>query len=313
MIAGAAHADTGSPVAVSLEELIRYRQAGASLSLRSVRSKAASSGALLAAFKGRGMEFDESRPYQVGDDPRNFDWRVMARTGKPYTKLFREERERPVILWVDLRRPMFFATRTAFKSVLAARAAAILAWSAIEHGDRVGGLLFSERDHVELRPRNGRRAALRLLHLLSAHPAWQQETVTAGQVDDGHDALARLRRVARPGSLIFLISDFRNLGDTAEALLHQLSKHCDLVTLFISDPLERELPPPGRYRVGVPGREWTIDTGDEAFRSDFATRYADRLERVLGWSQGPGVFFLGCGTDEDLLQRLQERFGRSVR
>ena len=88
------------------------------------------------------MEFDESRLYQPGDDIRNMDWRVTARTGKPHTKLFREERERPVFVWVDYRAPMFFATQGVFKSVFVARMAALIAWNAVQQGDRIGGLIF---------------------------------------------------------------------------------------------------------------------------------------------------------------------------
>ena len=110
-----------SPVRVTQAELIRLAAPARLLSLDAMRARARRGGQYLSHFKGRGMEFDEARPYQDGDDPRNIDWRVTARTGKPFTKLFREERERPVLLWLDLRAAMHFATRGSFKSVLAAR------------------------------------------------------------------------------------------------------------------------------------------------------------------------------------------------
>ncbi|MDH5485082.1 MAG: DUF58 domain-containing protein, partial [Gammaproteobacteria bacterium] len=122
-----------------------YRDAQ-KLPLKPSKIRAHMAGSFLSAFKGRGMEFDESRPYQPGDDIRALDWKVIARTSKPFTKVFREERERPVLLMVDYRRPMFFGTRNAFKSVLAAKAAALLAWSCAQHGDRLGGLIFSEQE-----------------------------------------------------------------------------------------------------------------------------------------------------------------------
>ena len=122
----------------------------------------AASGGHLSPYKGRGVEFDESRPYQPGDDLRTIDWRVTARTGKPHTKVFREERNRPVFVWLDLRRPMLFATRGAYKGVRAAEMAALIAWSAVANGDRLGGLVFSETQHHELRPALGLRSALRL-------------------------------------------------------------------------------------------------------------------------------------------------------
>ena len=116
-------------VSISPATLIQLRQPGESLALPSVRIKAKQTGTYLSQYKGRGMEFEEHRPYQPGDDIRNIDWRVTARTGIPHTKVYREERERPVLFCVDYRRPMFFATRGVFKSVMAAKAAALLAWS----------------------------------------------------------------------------------------------------------------------------------------------------------------------------------------
>ena len=109
-------------------------------------------GGHLSRFRGRGMEFDESRIYQPGDDPRNMDWRVTARSGRPHVKLFREKRERPVWLLVDIGPRMRFGTRVAFKSVIAARAAALLAWAAADRGDRVGGMVFDESRSFERRP-----------------------------------------------------------------------------------------------------------------------------------------------------------------
>ena len=131
-------ATTRSPARIELAELINLKPAGESINLAGLRVHALSAGGHLSPFKGRGVEFDESRPYQEGDDLRTIDWRVTARTGEPHTKVFREERNRPIIAWIDLRREMMFATRGVFKAVIAAESAAIVAWSAIAHGDRLG-------------------------------------------------------------------------------------------------------------------------------------------------------------------------------
>ena len=116
------------------------------------------------------MEYDESRLYQPGDDIRNIDWRVTARTGKPHTKLFREERERPVHVWVDLRAPMFFATRGKYKAVRAAELASLFAWTACQQGDRIGGIVFSDNSHHELKPQRGKSAVLRLIKFMVEAP-----------------------------------------------------------------------------------------------------------------------------------------------
>ena len=151
---------------VSLHGLILLSQYAGGLKLRRSGIQAAKGGNYLSSFKGRGMEFDETRLYTPGDDARNVDWRVTARTGKVHTKLFREERERPVFLSVDARNAMFFATRGVYKFVQSARLAALTAWAAQRHGDRIGGQVFTETGGFELKPEHGRKAVLHLLQKL---------------------------------------------------------------------------------------------------------------------------------------------------
>ena len=154
-------------VRVSVASLLALHHGSASLAMQPRQVRALTSGAYLSPFKGRGMEFDEVRPYMQGDDVRSIDWRVTARSGKPHTKLFREERERAVLLWIDLRAAMFFATRGAFKAVRAAQAAALLGWSALHNGDRLGALIFNEQHHDELRPKRGQPPFMHVLRRLA--------------------------------------------------------------------------------------------------------------------------------------------------
>lgn len=256
-------------------------------------------------FKGRGMEFDESRLYQPGDDIRNIDWRVTARTGKTHTKLFREERERPVFLWVDLRAPMFFATRGRFKSVFASQLAGMLAWSAVHHGDRLGGVIFSETTSRELKPHRGKTGVLRFINKLVEHPAWQEPY--KGQSDKtaiGRE-LIRLRRVTRPGSMIFLISDFRYLNDTDENQIIRLSKHNDVVMIFIRDVLEEALPRDGQYRISDGRKELSIDTFDKNYTEEYHKRYLRQAERLFRLSRMSNIFLISCTTADDPLQVLK--------
>jgi uncharacterized protein (DUF58 family) len=259
------------------------------------------------------MEFDEVRPYQPGDDIRSMDWRVTARTGKPHTKLFRDERERPILLWVDLRTPMFFATRGMYKAVAAARAAALLAWSAILQGDRLGGLIFSEHKHVELRPQRGSSAALHFMKQLVEHPAWTDRAQsTVGDRDASLHALGRLRRVARPGSLIFLISDFRNIGEEAESHISQMARHNDVDMVFMFDPLERELPPPGIYQVSNEQETLILNTREEKVRETYRQRFDSHLERWRRRSRLSGMYLISCSTEQNVLHALQRGFGSRV-
>ncbi len=259
------------------------------------------------------MEFDEARPYQPGDEIRNLDWRVTARTGKVHTKLFREERERPVFLWVDYRASMFFATRGAYKSVLAARAASLLAWAASHRGDRVGGVIFSELEHGEFKPRRGKSTVLNIIKQLAEHPAWELNNPQVGDPEAIRHAMERLRRVARPGSLIFLISDFRGLQAAAETSLAQLARHSDIVMLSIFDPLEQELPPPGRYRLSNGELEITLNTRDRELIRIHRRRFLAHQEHLQSLSERHRIYLLNCATTDDPVKILQQGLGAKPR
>ena len=301
------------PVRVSLTSLIGLRHAARSLPLKATKIRAQRSGGYFSPFKGRGMEFDEVRPYQPGDDIRSLDWKVTARTGKPHTKLFRDERERAILLWIDLRSPMFFATRGMYKAVAAARVAALLAWSAVLQGDRLGALIFSEQKHVELRPQRGSRAALHMMKQLAEHPAWADRTTSS--TADRHtalQALGRLRRVARPGSLVFLISDFRNIDDEAESHISQMARHNDVDMVFMSDPFEREMPPAGMYRVSNEEETLILDTREASIRKSYRERFDARYDRWQRRGRLSKIYMLPCSTDQNVLHTLQRGFGSPV-
>lgn len=300
--------DGDNLVRVSTEALIKLRVDAEGLSLKASRIAARQSGNYLSRFKGRGMEFDEARLYQPGDDVRNLDWRVTARTGKPHTKLFREERERAVLTWVDMRPTMFFATRGAFKSVIAARAAALVAWSANQQGDRLGGLVFNAEGHHELRPKRGKAAVLKLLQQLSRASSWQSQHNE--QESDANNALARLRRVAKPGSLIFLFSDFRNLGGQAESHLVQLARHNDVVLFHIHDPLEQDLPKRGVYRVTW-GENSKLFTGSKTTQLNYQQHFQQHCDELQQLARFPGIYYLSCSTSDDVLQTLQSGLGQA--
>jgi uncharacterized protein (DUF58 family) len=298
-------AEINEAVEVSVPLLVRLNREAAGISLRRRRILAHHGGDYQSPFRGRGMEYDESRPYQPGDDIRNIDWRVTARTGRPHTKLFREERERPVYLWADLRRSMFFATRGCYKAVTAARAASLLAWSAAREGDRIGGVIFSDHQHNELKPHRGKTAVLRFINRLAGHPAWSAGQRAGFDPEAGGRALLRLRRVVRPGSLIFLLSDFRGLDERAWSQMTLLSRHNDLVLVFIYDPLERDLPPPGLYRIDDGEGEAILDSFDAAQVEAHRRRFDEHLRSLEEAASRAGMFLLSCSTTEDPLRVLQ--------
>jgi len=299
-----------SPVSVSQAGLIRLAAPARAIALNVLRVNSLQTGAYVSRFRGRGMEFDESRPYQPGDDPRSIDWRVTARSTTAYTKLFREERERPVLVAVDLRSNMHFATQGCFKSVNASRAAALLSWAAHHRGDRLGGLIFGDTTHRELKPRLGRRAALRFVHELVEHPDWGRRNTELVNRDALTQAMSALRRVARPGSLVVVISDFVGFTRAAQSYLSSVASHNEVLAVFLNDPLERQLPPPGRYRLVSPHDELAIDTYAAPARRDYENAFEERLEELEKFCQRYGVHLMPMSSDDDPVSTLQTALGR---
>ncbi len=307
--------DNASPVSVSQPGLIRLNGPARAIALDVLRVNSLQTGAYVSHFRGRGMEFDESRPYQPGDDPRSIDWRVTARSTTAYTKLFREERERPVLVMVDLRASMHFATQGCFKSVNASRAAALLAWAAHHRGDRLGGLIFGDTTHRELKPKLGRQAALRFVHQLAEHPDWGVRERPDG--GDGEQqltqAMSSLRRVARPGSLVVILSDFLGLSRAAQSYLSSVARHNEVLALFLNDPIERELPPPGRYRLVTGDDEMAIDTYTKAARDDYRNEFETRSHELETFCHRYGIHLMPLSTGDDPVATLQTALGRRSR
>ena len=306
--------ETGDDIVrVRQSTLIGLNRDARSLPLISNSVKAQMAGGYLSAFRGRGMEFHESRPYQPGDDIRAIDWRVTARSGRTHTKVYREERERPVLLWLDLSRSMFFGTRQCFKSVLAAKLASLFAWSSVQHGDRLGYLVFSEQQHIEFRPSRGKRSALHFIQQLVAHEAWEQSESATLDADTAIKALIRLRQVTRPGSLLILLSDFRFLDERCHGQLAELARHNDVVMLHISDPFEHELPIQEKFRVTDGAASLDIDPGNRELRDQYRQRYQDQTETLKRLGDELGLFLIEIATDQDLMAQLQAGLGMKQR
>jgi uncharacterized protein (DUF58 family) len=211
------------------------------------------------------MDFLESRNYQPGDDIRNMDWRVTARTGKAHTKIFQEERERPVLIVLDASPSLFFGTRKRLKSVAAGELAAAISWTAVRRGDRVGSFMFSPGLHRELRPAGGRRGAMRVIQglvdwLNPEQPRSGQEPLSC--------ALERVRHAVRPGSLVLVISDFFGMDENCNRHLSRLRQHNDVIGCQIVDPAEETLPR-GRFPISDGMHNSMLDTTAERARSRF--------------------------------------------
>ena len=292
-----------SPASITTAGLIDLSQKSRGLSLKSGVISASQAGDYQSAFKGRGMEYDESRLYQAGDDIRNIDWRVTARSGKAHTKLFHEERERPVHIWVDFRAPMFFATRGKFKAVIAAELASLFAWTANRQGDRVGGVVFSDTVHHELKPQRGKSAVLRLIKHMVEHPAWQQKGDIQEQQQGMLRSLINLRRMTRPGSLVILLSDFRGFDEDSRSHLIRLRQHNELIMVHIYDWLEEFLPPAGNYRVSNGEQELVFDTNNKKMVKEHSNKFKLHQDYILKTARSCHANFLSCRT-EDIPEKI---------
>ena len=299
---------------VQLEDLIALRFPARLLRLaRRKRALAALAGPNKSNFRGRGIEFEEVRDYQPGDDIRSIDWRVTARTGSAHTKLFREERERPVLIAVDQRCSMFFGSSHCCKPVLAAQLGGLLAWSALDAGDRVGGMVFNELDHREVRSRRSRKTVLAILsHIVDYNQALPLPAQVAGVTLA--TTLANLRKIARPGSSLFIISDFRGAHDeSAREQLFQLAQHTEITAIACHDPLESELPKAGRYAVTDGLTRSELDTADRNLRSAYRTRFTAQQEQLAQDLQRLGIPLLQATTDHSPFSLLQTFYGDNRR
>ena len=298
---------------VSLAELIEQRYASRNLDLgQRKRALSLLSGPNKTNFRGRGIDFEEVRAYQPGDDIRTIDWRVTARTGAAHTKMFREERERQVLVCVDQRSNMFFGSRFCCKSVLAARLAALLSWAALQRGDRLGGLAFSEAEQREIRPRRSRRSVLGLLSAVTEMNRQLPLPAEAARFDFA-DMLAELRRIARPGSSLFLISDFRGaLSDASLEHIYSLGRHLEITALHCSDLLERELPDAGGYAVTDGQSRARLYTGESRLREAFAERFQRQLSELRQAYGKLGIPLIEADTTDSPLGVLQAYYAGSA-
>ncbi|MFN4289664.1 MAG: DUF58 domain-containing protein [Permianibacter sp.] len=260
-------------------------------------------------LKGRGMDYDETRSYQPGDEIRHMDWRVMARTGKPHTKVFRAERERPVLLLLDQTLPMFFGSRHALKSVLAGRLFARALWRALAGGDRVGARLFAEHGALQFTPAHRRSLAIHVLSALVKNHQQQLQGVAHDNTDTENllqQQWQALRSQALHGFQIQAFVNLMSLDENQYAAMAWLAKHNELRLYPLYDQLEAELPPPGHY-LGTDGHaRLLLNTADAVLREQYRARFADRESALLQFCRQHGVVCLPLSVSDGLAQGLKQ-------
>ncbi|MCK5872318.1 MAG: DUF58 domain-containing protein [Methylococcales bacterium] len=291
--------DNCPKIKLPLSFLVLLANDAKGINLYKNKIRATQQGDYLSPQKGRGMEFEEVRPYQPGDDVRSIDWKVTARTNTPHTKIFREERDRPIFISVDNSKTMQFATRGVFKSVQAQKLAALIAWAGYFHGDKIGGQLFTEKKCQEIKPQNGKHGVLQFFNALT-------KDSEASEANDSFErVILRLQRHTKPGSLIYLLSDFRRLNATSETYLAKLSRHCQLVLIFIVDPLEKKLPPSGSYQFTHKQKHVTINTQDKQKISAYEQRFANHQQNLKALAKKMNSALIICHTTDNPVDILR--------
>ncbi|EPJ48659.1 MAG: hypothetical protein OFPII_04680 [Osedax symbiont Rs1] len=286
-----------------LSQLLALRKYTEQLSLETVARTSPSAGNWQTRMRGRGLDFAEVRRYQAGDDVRSIDWRVTAKTQKTHTRLFTQERERPIILVADLRSDMFFGSVNCFKSVTCAGLMSALAWVALKSKDRVGGLVIGDNQHIELRPKAHKKIVLSFIHYLDEYCRQLTSPIADSSKQSMDQLLIKLKRVTRPGSAIYIASDFHDLETVNIGRLVKLSQHNQLVFMVISDPLEWHLPVSSSLLVS--DGNTTCELQNNSANNRLMQRRLDKIEAIC---KPLNIEVMQVSTSDKLLTVLQQRF-----
>ena len=252
-------------------------------------------------FKGHGMEFEEVREYQPGDEVRSIDWNVTARTGRPHIKRFVQERELSVMFLVDLSRSMAFGSVQQLKQRIATELCAVLAFSAIKNHDKVGLLLFTDRIERVIPPAKGSKHVLRVIREVLSHEP-------SGRGTDLREALRYFTRILHRKTVVFVISDFR-CDDVRTELAMANARH-DVIAVHLIDPRETELPPVGWLRLTDTerGNDILLDAGRAEARQAYAQWAQAHRQRVTQMVRGAGTDVVEVRTDQPYMDALLRFF-----
>ncbi|MBT8040752.1 MAG: DUF58 domain-containing protein [Gammaproteobacteria bacterium] len=268
------------------------------------------SGRHASRLRGRGLNFEELRNYLPGDDTRNIDWKVTARTKEPHVRVYTEEKDRTVWLLVDQRVSMFFGSRWKMKSVIAAEAAALACWRVLAQGDRVGAAVFDDEDVTIVPPHRSAERVSQVLktvidknHALDARPGRQTAP------DMLNRAVRRVARLARHDCLVCIISDGSGLDADSRRHITRLTAHNDVLSLFVYDPLEQAIPDAGRLVFSDGEREVEFNSSERRLREAFAADFEQRMERMRDTSRRHTIPLLPIHTASPVLEQVRDALG----
>jgi uncharacterized protein (DUF58 family) len=263
-------------------------------------------------LRGRGLDFDEVRKYVAGDDIRNIDWRVTARVGQTHTKVYTEEKERPVFLIVDQSSSMFFGSRLYMKSVIAAHLAAVGCWRVMDQGDRVGGIVFNDEKINFVSPKRDRRSIQRFLSFISEQNQELKATAIEATMDNAlNKAIQQAHQVVTHDFLVFVISDFNEADDFTLKELIRIKRNNDVILAHVSDPSEMEI---SSKNITISDGSYQIRLDkDRTLKKKFKADQVLWLEKANVECKKYGIPFLSFHTEEEASKQLRSMLGERQR
>jgi uncharacterized protein (DUF58 family) len=262
-------------------------------------------------LRGRGLDFEELRHYQFGDDVRQIDWKATNRTGKTQVRIFSEERERAVLLVIDQRLKMFFGSQKNMKSVTAAETAALAAWRVILAKDRVGAVVFNDSQLVEIRPRRSRGTVMQILGaVLEQNHALAIDAGILSQAQMLNEAVRRVERLATHDMLVCLITDGHGVDEETEEITTRIGQHNDVLAILIYDVLEAELPVAGPLVFTEGTRQLEVDPQQDRLRTTFRASFDKRVRLAREFLLKREIPLIPIGTGEDVAEQLRRLLGR---
>jgi len=298
-------------VYVQFDELVRLQHKASGFSfLPKQPVHSILSGRHTSKLRGRGLNFEELRNYLPGDDTRNIDWKVTARTRTPYVRVYTEEKDRTVWLLIDQRVNMFFGSKQRMKSVVAAEMAAISAWRVLNVGDRVGALVFNDSEISVVPPHRSRERVMQILkQVVEKNQALNAGTNVKPESGKLNEALKQVSLLARHDCLVCLITDADGINSETRRHITRLAEHNDVLTAFIYDPLEKDIPAAGRLRFADSEGQLEADTSNRKLRTAFQNEFEQKLEWIQSASRRFSIPVLPLQTTSPVSEQIRDALG----
>ena len=288
-----------SGITPSIKELLALRYYATKIDLfNRKRVNQIKSGGHLSHARGRGMDFEEVRAYQPYDDIRLIHWSLTARLGKPYTKIYKEERERAVYLLVDQSLSMKFGTRVCFKNVLASKLAALFGFATLGGNDQIGGMVFNDQHAQFFRPNRSRKSLLDILNVLT-----NDNAIKSNQGGLDNTLKFMLQRI-QSGSTVIIISDFYNTNKDTVAYLKLLAQKAQVINTLVYDPLEEKLPGDGQFDFTDTGKRYLQINWGKKTNILYSKDFNERIEKLESLSKKNNMQFIKIATNDDMVKKL---------